>query len=66
MRLSSPESRNSSVASPSSRGNGYTYRETALANARPAALNQNHQYDNKKYAGNHPDNRHIVHVISPF
>ncbi len=26
--------------------------DVALANSRPAALNKNHQYDNKEYAGN--------------
>jgi hypothetical protein len=39
------------------------YREAALANSRPAALDQNHQNDNKKHAGNRPDNRYIVHVV---
>jgi hypothetical protein len=37
----------------------------SLTNSGPAALNQNHQYDNKKYAGNYPDDRCIVHVVLP-
>jgi hypothetical protein len=38
---------------------------TALVNPGPAALDQNHQNDNKEYAGNYPDNRCIVHVVLP-
>jgi hypothetical protein len=37
----------------------------ALANSRTAALDQNHKYDNKKYAGNYPDHCWSVHVVLP-
>ena len=39
--------------------------DSALVNPGPAALDQNHQNDNKEYAGNEPDNRCIVHVVLP-
>jgi hypothetical protein len=34
-------------------------------NSGPAALDQNHQNDNKEHTGDEPDNRCIVHVVLP-
>jgi hypothetical protein len=37
--------------------------DSALVNPGPAALDQNHQNNNKEYAGNQADNHCIVHVV---
>lgn len=37
----------------------------ALANFCTAALDQNEQYDDEKYACNYPDDCDVIHAMSP-
>jgi hypothetical protein len=59
-------------ASNSSRGlNGCFFTPRLLAfrlllHPRPAALNQNHQNDNRQCRGNNPDNHLVAHANFPF